>query len=932
MVKKIKGSLELTLLVVVMSLFIIGVGVYGVLEVKRLNKSSKELYVDRMLPMDQLGDIRFYASSIIATVHQVDNKQITYREALQNVTQDQESIKTKWKNYLVTYLTSKEKQLAARMGIKIDQSNITIDNLKKGLQKEDANLLSSILKNELHSNLNSVIREASKLLRLQVEIGNEINKKNAEVYSSYTQKFIWILIIAFGFAVPFSYYLIKKNSSRETQLDLFIEHSPASLAMFDNEMRYVMTSRRWIADYNLFGQDIIGKTQYEVFPEIGQDWKDIYQRCLQGVIEKKEEDSILRADGSVEWLQWEVHPWYKSTDEIGGIIIFTEVITERKKATELFQKQFENSPDFIVYVNRFHKIEAINRGVTMSAEELIGQDCIEVLPKESRDRVKKSLLRCFETGLQQEIENPLALGKWARSRLVPIFRNLEVTHVLVFITDITEQKFAEQQLVHREEHYRALTENISDAILLLDEEGRIIYQSPSAHRISGYSFEDAKDKHITQFLTSEESDRGQIFLKEVFESPNVPIQNQFRFIHKNGHDIWLEGTVLNLLKNESVKAIIINYRDITKRKELEAQQALTVSIVKSSDDAIISNTLDGIITSWNKGAEKLLGYSAEETIGKNVTFLIPDYLTSEEKEISNQVTNGHPVDHFETVRQKKNGEIIHVSLKISSISDVSGNVVGASKIMRDITESKTFENELIRYNSELKKTNEELDRFVYSTSHDLRAPLKSMIGLINITAKDVKNKSQDNAEYNTILERLTMLNKSASKLDHFIEDILNFSRNARMEPESNEIAFEELVGEVTANLKYSDEKNIDFKVIINSKEKFVTDYKRLRVILNNIISNAYKYSDADKENSFINVIFTCDKNKATIIIKDNGIGIAQSDTEKVFDMFYRTTSLSTGSGLGLYIVKETVEKLNGKFSVESELGLGSAFCIEIPNQ
>ncbi len=125
---------------------------------------------------------------------------------------------------------------------------------------------------------------------------------------------------------------------RGEQLELFIEHSPASLAMLDNEMRYIATSRRWVTDYNLEGKELIGKTHYEIFPEIPQHWKDIHQRCLKGAIEKNEEDSFTREDGTKDWLRWEIRPWHKASGEIGGIIMFTEVINERKKAEEQIVK------------------------------------------------------------------------------------------------------------------------------------------------------------------------------------------------------------------------------------------------------------------------------------------------------------------------------------------------------------------------------------------------------------------------------------------------------------------------------------------------------------------------------------------------------------------------------------------------------------------
>lgn len=131
-------------------------------------------------------------------------------------------------------------------------------------------------------------------------------------------------------------------TERKSQLDLFIEHSPASLAMFDNEMKYIAMSRRWITDYHLKDHELVGKSHYEIFPEIREDWKEFHQRCLQGAIETNEEDFFIRADGNVEWLRWEIHPWHKATGEIGGIIMFTEVITERKKAEEIIKQSESN--------------------------------------------------------------------------------------------------------------------------------------------------------------------------------------------------------------------------------------------------------------------------------------------------------------------------------------------------------------------------------------------------------------------------------------------------------------------------------------------------------------------------------------------------------------------------------------------------------------
>lgn len=717
-------------------------------------------------------------------------------------------------------------------------------------------------------------------------------------------------------------------AERETQLKLFVHHSPASLAMFDNDLRYIIASSRWLSDYKLGEQNIIGKTHYEVFPEIEQDWKEIHQRCLNGAIEKKEEDSFVRIDGSKEWLRWEIHPWHKATREIGGIIMFSEVITERKNVSEMFKNQFENSPDTILYINKDLKIEAINRNVLeISKEELIGMDCILILPEESRQMARAAVKKCFETGLNQEIENALSDSTWVRSRIVPLFIDGSVAKIIIFSTDITEQRKAEEKLLQSEEMHRALTENISDAIVLLNEKFELIYQSPSAERISGFCFEESRYKSIFNFMHPDDFKMAEAFLNKALNSHGIPMQNQFRIIHKEGYIIWIEGTVLNLLENKNIGALIVNYRDITNRKTLEEQRTLTASIVNSSDDAIISKNIDGIITSWNFGAEKILGYTVAETIGKHISMLVPLGFRDEEINILDQVRKGHSIDHYETQRMKKNGEIIHVSLTISPIKDVMGNVVGASKIMRDISESKKIEAELIRFNTDLKKTNTELDRFVYSASHDLRAPLKSMLGLIHITRESI---DPENVE---LYERLTMLDDSVIKLDNFIENILNYSKNTRMESNLEEINFEKLLREIKESHEFMDiTKELNFKVEVNSKGKFVSDNRRLNIIINNIVSNAIKYRDISKKISFVNISINYDKTKAIITVEDNGIGISDKEKEKVFDMFYRATPLSSGSGLGLYIVKETIEKLGGKINVESELNKGTKFIVEITNQ
>ncbi len=228
-------------------------------------------------------------------------------------------------------------------------------------------------------------------------------------------------------------------------------------------------------------------------------------------------------------------------------------------------------------------------------------------------------------------------------------------------------------------------------------------------------------------------------------------------------------------------------------------------------------------------------------------------------------------------------------------------------------------------NAELKKTNMELDKFVYSVSHDLRAPLSSMLGIIEISREETKEPMQ--------LEHLGMLKGSIKRLDTFIQDILNYSRNSRMEVEKEEINFKDILNDITANLKYigGNNQKAEINITIDNEAPFHSDKTRLNVVLNNLISNAIRYQNPKAEKPVIDIKVATTEAEAYIMVKDNGIGISKENQQKIFDMFYRVSKNSVGSGLGLYIVKETVDKLKGKVEVESEPGKGTIFGIHLPN-
>lgn len=255
---------------------------------------------------------------------------------------------------------------------------------------------------------------------------------------------------------------------------------------------------------------------------------------------------------------------------------------------------------------------------------------------------------------------------------------------------------------------------------------------------------------------------------------------------------------------------------------------------------------------------------------------------------------------------------------------VHKEITGITVFLKDITQEKLAERKLKEQNEELKKVNSELDQFVYRTSHDLRAPLTSILGLVNIARID--ESSSATRSY------LDMIEKSIKKLDKFIGDIIDYSRNTRLEIQIEKIDFQKEIQAIIEELAYIPHSSLIRKEIIVEEEvPFFSDKLRLHVILKNLLSNAFKYHRLEPEQPFVKVHVIVKALEVYISVADNGQGIAEGFLPKIFDMFFRASEKETGSGLGLYIVREAVKKLEGSISVTSKLGVGTTFEIRLPN-
>lgn len=504
---------------------------------------------------------------------------------------------------------------------------------------------------------------------------------------------------------------------------------------------------------------------------------------------------------------------------------------------------------------------------------------------------------------------------------------------------------------------------LNEGVISTSIDGIIILINKSACELTGWKEEEAIGSHIDMVfdaINNKSEFKVSKQLKEEMQKNNI-INNAEDTIlkRKDGRQLFIDKSEASINGENGEKIGVIHiFRNISEKKK--AAEALLKSLKETNDykyalneSSIVAITdKRGTITYSNDNFCNISKYSKEELIGQNHRIVNSGYHSKEFfKEMYVSISKGN-IWHGEIKNKAKDGTFYWTDTCIVPFMNEKGKPHQYIAIRNDITEQKNYKEQLIQYqqeleikveertkdlvykernleiqNRELIKINRELDRFVYSTSHDLRAPLKSIIGLINITldADEPENADQ--------IERLEMINKSAVKLDDFIENILDYYRNSRIEEAKEEINFEGMLQEIKETHKFIQGlEELDFQVEIHEKEKFISDKQRMNVILNNLISNAIKYKDISKDASFVNIIVECSKENAIITIEDNGIGIAEDKQKKIFEMFYRGTKLSSGSGMGMYIVKETLDILGGRITLESELNKGTKFIIELPNQ
>ncbi|MBB1193976.1 hypothetical protein DNC80_09905 [Flavobacterium sp. SOK18b] len=616
---------------------------------------------------------------------------------------------------------------------------------------------------------------------------------------------------------------------------LFIEQTPTAIAMFDKQLKYIAASEKWCTDYGLQRQEIIGKSHYEIFPEIGDNWKKIHQHCLTGAKRKKEEEKFIRQDGSFQWLKWEVKPWYSDSDTIGGLIMLTEDITPRKKIQE--------------------------------------------------------------------------------------------------------------QLLVSEEAFRGSFESAAIGMALLNIQGQWLKVNKNLCEITGYTNDELMQLTFQDITHPDDLEKDIALRKKLVEGKINFYHLDKRYICKDGTFVYviLASSIVRDSENNPLY-IISQIINISSQKNAENKLEQAVSKLQgildaSTQVAIIETNIDGLITTFNTGAENLLGFKKEEVINLKTpeTIHLQEEIEAQEEKIlieKNIKCKGFEVfthvlhkGKFETSEWtyvKKDGTQFPVQLTVTAVKR-NNEITGYLMIAVDISSIKKVENEIQSLLFVTKDQNERLKNFAHIVSHNLRSHSGNIAMMLELLL-------YENPAYadNEIIQLLDLASKNLKDtIGHLNEVvIMNTTITENIAPVNLNNAIENSIHNIQILAKNAHVK------ILNEVKKDVSILgipAYVESILLNFLSNSIKYK-SDKRKAYIKLNATVENDKIVLSIEDNGLGIdLKQNGDKLFGMYKTFHMNEDARGIGLFITKNQIEAIGGKITVTSEVDKGTTFKLYFQN-
>ncbi|MEP2277960.1 PAS domain S-box protein [Maribacter sp.] len=756
-----------------------------------------------------------------------------------------------------------------------------------------------------------------------------------------------------------------KSELQERHHQIFIEQAPTAIAMLDKNMVYLAVSKCWLKDYKLDRQDVVGRCHYDVFPEIGDDWKKDHQECLKGAVNICDEAPFYRADGTIQWIYWDVRPWYNQKGDIGGLLMHTGDITEQKEK-ELKEEKYNNIlsdtseiarigtweidllKDEVYWSSMIYEIHEVSSDYipTIDSGFLFFEDL------ESRNQISKSLNNAIEKGKPINLDLQLKTGK-GNYRWVKIIGKVEVVNeipskILGITQDITSIKESETKLKKAHTELEAIFNSKSIAVVTTDKDGVINRFNSGAEQLLGYSPEEMIGKHKPEIYLLEDElaqfrkDMIAEFKKSVadknfnYRNENVNDTRQWMYRRKNGSTFPVLSTITAINNNQGInEGFIAVATDISKIKEVKDELRRKNDLLNYAEQiTLMGNWQWNLVTNtvvWSSNLYGIFGIEEGSVELQYDTYL--DFVHPEDKD---QVIEH--VEKFISNRNKK-GLVHRIVLKDGTIktikiigevfTNVKGEITEIIGACQDITEAKKAEEKLIAtkeelevYTQKLSSQNQQLADFTHITSHNLRAPVANLNSLLEIYSYS------DDEE-----ERADIFDKFSSVIDH-----LTSTLNTLIE------ALKTKVGDANENLEECDLNNLLEKTtqilsgeILKSGAVLTSDFTNisnitynriyLESIFLNLIGNAIKYRSENRSPE-INITSEIINGKINLKFQDNGLGIdLKKHGRKLFGLnkiFHRHPD---AKGVGLFLTKTQIEAMGGTITAVSEVNVGTTFII-----
>jgi PAS domain S-box-containing protein len=631
---------------------------------------------------------------------------------------------------------------------------------------------------------------------------------------------------------------------------------------------------------------------------------------------------------------------------------------EQPDASSLLAAIVESSDDAIISQDLQGTITTWNRGAERMfgylADDVAGGPISVIIPPE-RGEEEAEILRQIARGQRIERFETVRVRKDGKRvevsmSISPLMKDGQVIGASKIARDISGYKRMLREAEQQRSRLEVTLASIGDAVIVTDTTAAVTFMNSVAEGLTGCKVEDARGKPLESvFNIVNETTRRRAenpVTCALRDGLTIGLANHTVLVAKNGAEYAIDDSAAPIREGDGeIAGVVLVFRDVTGARAAADFRARLAAIVQSSDDAIVGKDLTGRIMSWNAGAERLFRYSAEEAIGRPISIIIPPDRLQEETMILERIRRGERVDHFETLRVTKDHRKVYVSLSISPILDAEGHVIGASKIARDITESKKMEQELVearlrieKYSQELERTvqertaelnaaNQELEAFNYTVAHDLRAALRNIRGLLSILQEEAMPAMVP--EQRDLIDRLS---KSAERMTKLLEDLLNLSRLGKHELERTQVSIDELVRRAIAELTAETQgRQIDWSIA--PLPTLWCDPGLMQQAIINLLSNALKYT-RPRPVAKIEVGQLAINGEAAIYVRDNGIGFSMEQAQKLFTPFHRLhpERQFEGSGIGLAAIDRIIRRHGGRIWAESKPDEGATFYFTLGNQ